>query len=284
MKSKQESIFFAAGQSREEVEKSPFVERLLKKGFEVLYLVEPIDEYCIQNLPEFDGKKFQNVAKEGLKFGDESTAEKEAKEALATEFEPLTKYIGEQLKDDLEKVVVSDRLTESPCALVANQYGWSGNMERIMKAQAYSKQDDSSSKFYAEQKKILEVNPRHPIVRELLAKVKTFQESKAEETDDVDDAAKEVSEEEQTVIDMTRVLVDSARIRSGFQLADQVAFSQRLERMLRLSLGVDLDAAVEEEPEYEPDPEPEEAEEEEEEDDAGDNEADDADSQAHEEL
>lgn len=272
MKSKQESIYFAAGQSRDEVEKSPFVERLLKRGYEVLYLVEPIDEYCIQNLPEFDGKKFQNVAKDGLKFGDESSAEKEAKEALATEFEPLTKYVGDKLSDELEKVVVSDRLTESPCALVANQYGWSGNMERIMKAQAYSKQDDSSSKFYAEQKKILEVNPRHPIVRELLSKIKSFEAATTEGEDAEDDnAGEEISEEEQTVLDMTRVLVDTARIRSGFQLADQVAFSQRLERMLRLSLGVGLDAEVEPEPEYPADPEPEEEEpEEEEEEDEGD--------------
>lgn len=108
----------------------------------MLYLVEPVDEYCIQSLPEFDGKKFQNVAKEGLKI-DESEKAKEKKEALEKEFEPLTKWLKDSaLSDKIEKAVVSERLTKSPCALVASQYGWSGNMERIMKAQAYAKAKD----------------------------------------------------------------------------------------------------------------------------------------------
>lgn len=130
-----------------QVEKSPFVERLLKKGYEVLYLTEPVDEYCVQALPEFDGKKFQNVAKEGLKL-DDSEKSKERKEALEKEYEPLMKWLKEDaLKDKIEKAAVSDRLTSSPCALVASSYGWSGNMERIMKAQAYAKAQDASQRL-----------------------------------------------------------------------------------------------------------------------------------------
>merc|ERR1712170_154030 len=148
-----------AGQSREEVEKAPFVERLLKKGYEVIYLVEPVDEYCIQSLPEFEGKKFQNVAKEGLTL-DQSEKAKETKEALVKEFEPLINWLKDDaLKDKIEKAVVSERLTESPCALVASSYGWSGNMERIMKAQAYQKSKDASQEYYSSQKKTLEINP-----------------------------------------------------------------------------------------------------------------------------
>ena len=135
MKDKQETIFFLGGTSREEIEKSPFVERLLKRGYEVLYLTEPVDEYTVQSLPEFEGKKFQNAAKEGLKFGDETEAENERVKAQETEFEPLTKWFAEALKDQVEKAVLSNRLTETPCALIASNYGWSGNMERIMKAQ-----------------------------------------------------------------------------------------------------------------------------------------------------
>uniref|UniRef100_A0A672L0V1 Endoplasmin n=1 Tax=Sinocyclocheilus grahami TaxID=75366 RepID=A0A672L0V1_SINGR len=147
MKEKQDKIYFMAGTSRKEAESSPFMERLLKKGYEVIYLTEPVDEYCIQALPEFDGKRFQNVAKEGVKF-DESDKAKEKREALEKEFEPLTTWMKEKsLKDNIEKAVLSQRLTNSPCALVASQYGWSGNMERIMKAQAYQTGKDISTNF-----------------------------------------------------------------------------------------------------------------------------------------
>ena len=112
-------------------------------GYEVLYLIEPVDEYCIQSLPEFDGKKFQNVAKEGIKLD-----EKDRTEELEKEYEPLLKWMKEKpLKDLIEKATISQRLTESPCALVANSYGWSGNMERIMNSQAYAKAKDPSTKY-----------------------------------------------------------------------------------------------------------------------------------------
>ena len=259
MKEKQESIYVAAGEDREAIEKSPFVERALKKGYEVIFLTEPVDEYTIQNLPEFDGKKFQNLAKDGLKFGDESQEEKDTFEQYEKDFEPLTKWLGDNLKDELEKAVVSARLDTTPCAFVANQYGWTGNMEKIMSAQAYAKSGDSNTKFYKEQKKILEINPRHPIVKTLLTRVN------AEE--DLDEEAKKTSVEETK--DIALILLDTARLRSGFALADQVAFAARMERMLRNNLAVPEDAELEPEPEYkddEADDEEEEDEEEEEED------------------
>eukprot|EP00040_Diaphanoeca_grandis_P029945 m.176275 g.176275 ORF g.176275 m.176275 type:complete len:634 (+) comp31845_c1_seq1:210-2111(+) len=240
MGDKQEAIYFAAGSSRDEVEKQPFVEKILKKGLEVLYLTEPVDEYTIQNLPEFDGKKFQNVAKEGLEFGDESKAEKEAFEATEAEFEPLTKWAEENLKEEIEKITISKRLVDSPCALVANQYGWSGNMQRIMKAQAYAKADDSSNSYYETQKKILEVNPRHPLIKKLLARVK--EEEDLEETD--------LEKFKGDTVNMANTLIDTFRLRSGYVLPDSVGFSKRMEAMLKMSMGVDADAAVEAEPEY----------------------------------
>lgn len=268
MTEKQKAIYFAAGTSVEEVQKQPFVEKLLKRGYEVLYLTEPVDEYTIQNLPEFDGNKFQNVAKEGLEFGDETKAEIEAREAQEKTYEPLVKWADDNLKDHIDKVVISSRLDTSPCALVANQYGWSGNMERIMKAQAYAKADDSSNSFYEKQKKILEVNPRHPIVKTLLSRVES--EATLEEA--------EVEEYKQTTTDLALTLIDTFRLRSGYTLTDSVSFSDRMERMLRLSLGVDPDAEVEPEPEYAPDAEEVEEEEDEEED------ADDEDEEAEEEV
>jgi len=237
MKDKQEHIFFMAGGSLDEVKNSPFVERLLKKGYEVLYLIEPVDEYCIQSLPEYDGKKFQNVAKEGVKID-----EKDKTEELEKEYEPLLKWMKESgLKDLIEKATVSQRLTESPCALVANSYGWSGNMERIMNSQAYAKAKDPSNNFYATQKKILEINVYHPLVMELNKKVTA-------------------DPEDQTAKDLVRVMFETATLRSGYNIKDSQDFASRIERMLRLSMGVDLDAKVElpEEPEA---PEEEQAEE-----------------------
>ncbi|KAL0968721.1 hypothetical protein UPYG_G00270810 [Umbra pygmaea] len=246
MKEKQDKIYFMAGTSRKEAESSPFVESLLKKGYEVIYLTEPVDEYCVQALPEFDGKRFQNVAKEGVKF-DESDKAKESREALEKEFEPLTTWMKDNaLKDKIEKAVLSQRLTKSPCALVASQYGWSGNMERIMKAQAYQTGKDISTNYYASQKKTLEINPKHPLIKEMLKRVSTDAEDK-------------------TASDLAMVLFETATLRSGYQLQDTKAYGDRIERMLRRSMNVDLDEQVEEEPEEEePEEEPEEPAEEEE--------------------
>ncbi|OCT87605.1 hypothetical protein XELAEV_18021302mg [Xenopus laevis] len=232
MKDKQDKIYFMAGSSRQEVESSPFVERLLKKGYEVVFLIEPVDEYCIQALPEFDGKRFQNVAKEGLKF-DENEKSKEAREAQEKEYEPLLTWMKDKaLKDQIEKAVVSQRLTQSPCALVASQYGWSGNMERIMKAQAYQTGKDISTNYYSSQKKTFEINPRHPLIKDMLRRVKE-------------------NEDDQTVADLAVVLFETATLRSGYQLVDTKLYGDRIERMLRLSLQIDLNAQVEEEPEEE---------------------------------
>lgn len=229
MKEKQEAIYYMAGTSMKEVATSPFVERLIAKGYEVLYLTEAVDEYCIQAMPEFDGKKFQNVAKEGVNIDDGDKA-KEAHKALEEEFAPLTSWLKENaLKDLIEKAVVSQRLVKSPSALVASNYGWSGNMERIMKSQAYAKAKDPSQDFYANQKKTFEINPRHPVVKELLKRIQA----------DADD---------QKAKDTALLLLETATLRSGFSLQDQVGFAERIESVLRQSLDVSADAHVEAEP------------------------------------
>ncbi|ETE69540.1 Endoplasmin, partial [Ophiophagus hannah] len=230
MKEKQDKIYFMAGSSRKEAESSPFVERLLKKGYEVIYLTEPVDEYCIQALPEFDNKRFQNVAKEGVKF-DESEKSKETREALEKEYEPLLTWMKDKaLKDKIEKAVLSQRLTQSPCALVASQYGWSGNMERIMKAQAYQTGKDIATNYYASQKKIFEINPKHPLIKDMLRRVQE-------------------NEDDQVVADLAVVLLETATLRSGYLLPDTKEYGERIERMLRLSLNIDPEEKVEDEPE-----------------------------------
>merc|ERR1712126_673886 len=158
MKDKQESIFYMAGSSKEEVEKSPFVERLLKKGYEILYLTEAVDEYAISALPEFEGKKFQNVAKEGFSIDGDTDAAKARKAEVAEKFEPLTKWLGDDaLKDHILRAEISERLVGSPCALITSKFGWTANMQKIIQSQTHSKTQDMQRDYYLNQKKTLEV-------------------------------------------------------------------------------------------------------------------------------
>ena len=157
MKEGQKDIFYITGESRAAVATSPFIESLKKKGFEVLYLVDPIDEYMVQQMKDYDDKKLKCVTKEGLDL-DETEDEKKKREEEKAKFEPLCKLMKDILGDKVEKVVLGTRIEESPCVLVTSEYGWSANMERIMKAQALR---DSSTSSYMVSKKTLELNPKH---------------------------------------------------------------------------------------------------------------------------
>uniref|UniRef100_A0A182QG75 Heat shock protein 83 n=1 Tax=Anopheles farauti TaxID=69004 RepID=A0A182QG75_9DIPT len=228
MKPKQDNIYFIAGPNRAEIEKSPFVERLLSRGYEVLFLVEAVDEYSISALPEFDGKRFQNVAKEGFTL-NESEESKARFEELKTEYEPLLKWLNDvALKDKIAKAQLSERLSNSPCALVASMFGWTGNMERLALANAHQKTDDPQRHYYLNQKKTLEINPRHPLMRELLRRVEV-------DTDDL--VAK----------DMAVLMFNTATLRSGFQLPETADFADSIERMMRQTLGVSVDEKPEQE-------------------------------------
>ncbi|XP_050304833.1 endoplasmin [Anthonomus grandis grandis] len=228
MKPKQDKIFYIAGSSKEEVQKSPFVERLLRKGYEVLYLTEAVDEYAISAIPEFEGKKFQNVAKEGFSL-TEAEGGKERLEQLQKSYEPLTKWLAEEgLKEHIAKATVSERLSDSPCALVASMFGWTGNMERLAVSNAHQKADDPQRSYYLSQKKTLEINPRHPLIKELLKRV----------SDDPSDP---------NAKDMALMLFRTATLRSGYMLRETADFAKSIEVMMRKTLGVPLDEQVEEE-------------------------------------
>jgi len=226
MQEGQEKIFFCAGTSLEDVKASMFTESLLKKGYEIIYLTEPVDEYTIQALPEFDGKRFQNVAKEGVELKHNANF----KEKMDAEYKELCEWLKETaLREKIEKAQVSVILDSSPAALVASQYGWSANMERIMKAQAYQTGNDASSQYYASQKKTFEINPRHPLIATLKEKV---------EADPNDDAAIEIS----------KLLFDQAALRSGYVLKDPVEFADRIMNIMYANLDIDPETPLAEEP------------------------------------
>merc|ERR1712178_254690 len=218
MKEDQKDIYFITGESKKAVETAPFIEQLKKRGFEVLYMVDPIDEYSVQQLKEYDGKKLMAVTKEGLNLEKAEDEKKEFEEKKAA-CESLCKLMKEVLGDKAEKVVVSDRLSSSPCCLVTGEYGWSANMERIMKAQALK---DNSMSGYMASKKTMEVNPMHPIIDAL--------RTRADE-----------DKNDKTVKDLIWLLFDTSLLTSGFALDEPTTFAGRIHRMIKLGLSIDED-------------------------------------------
>merc|ERR1719456_646232 len=225
MKDWQKDIYYISGSSLEEVQKSAFLEKCKAKDVEVLFLTDPIDEYAVQNLTEFDGKKLQAVTKEGLSFGDEDEKVVEKREKIYKEqLKPVTDGLAKVLGSKVEKVVISTRVVQSPAVLVTSKYGYSANMERIMKSQAFADQKQAS---YMMSKKTMEVNPRHPIVTELNKLLK--------DNADSEDAK-----------DLGNLLYDTALINSGFTMEKTDEFAARMYRVLQKNLKLDsLDLADE---------------------------------------
>lgn len=222
----QKDIYFITGESRKAVQNAPFLEGFKKKGIEVLFMVDAIDEYVVSKFKEFDDHKLVPVTKEGIELPKDEEETKKWEEVKKAN-EELTKVIKDILGDKVEKVVCSDRLVKSPCCLVTGEFGWSANMERIMKAQAL--RDNSMSTFMVS-KKTLELNPEHPIIKELKKKADNDKNDK-------------------TLKDLTWLLFDTALLSSGFSLEDPSSFAQRIHRMVRL--GLSLDAEEEQEAEQE---------------------------------
>eukprot|EP00850_Spirogloea_muscicola_P015748 SM000123S25860 [mRNA] locus=s123:367992:372169:+ [translate_table: standard] len=216
MKPQQTDIYYITEESLKAVERSPFLERLQKLDMEVLLMTDPIDEYMVQQLKEYDGHKLVNVTKEGLKLPLESEEEQQEWERLKQEYEGLCKKVKEVLGDRVEKVVIGKRVTESPAVLVTGEYGWTANMERIMKAQAL--RDETMSR-YMMSKKTLELNPHNAIIQELKRRM-------------------DADPDDKTLKDLIVLLYETALLTSGFSIDEPQLFARRIQRMIQLGLGV----------------------------------------------
>merc|ERR1712200_24995 len=216
MKENQKDIYIITGESKEVVSSSSFVEMLKKRGLEVVYMTEPIDEYVVQQLKEFEGKNLVSVTKEGLELPEDED-EKNKREENVKKLEGLCKVMKDILDKKVEKVVVSSRLVSSPCCIVTSQYGWTANMERIMKAQALR---DTSTMGYMAAKKHLEINPDHSIVENLRQRA-------------------EADKNDKSVKDLVLLLFETALLSSGFSLEDPAVHAKRIHRMIKLGLGID---------------------------------------------
>jgi len=223
MQENQKDIYYITGETKDAVKNSAFVERLRARKFEVLYMTEAIDEYCIQQLKEYDGKNLVSITKEGLEL-PETEEEKKKFEEQKVAFAPLCDQIKNILDKKVENVVISSRLETSPCCIVTSQYGWSANMERIMKAQALR---DSSSMGYMQAKKHLEINPNHKIVVSLKDRVEADKSDKA-------------------IRDLVMLMYETSLLSSGFTLEDPGTHATRIHRMIKLGLGIDDDEDAEE--------------------------------------
>lgn len=210
MKEGQKDIFYIAADSKEMAERAPFLEKLTSKGYEVLYLTDAIDEVCVTNLQKFDDHNLVDVSKEDISLGEEDEEEKKKEEAIAEEFKPLTDWMKETLGETVEKVTVSKRIVDTPAVVVTSKFGWSANMERIMKSQAMG---DTRAMDYMKGRKILEISPTSPVILDLRAK---FEEDKNSAE------AKEIAQ----------LLFDTSMITSGFEIPNASVFASRIYKMM----------------------------------------------------
>jgi len=220
MKEKQEDIYYLAGEEKDSLINSPLLQKFKEKDLNVLIMDDPIDEFCVQNLGEYEKKKLKNVAKGDIKFGDDDEQDKKRRKKIRESYKVLIDWWKKILGSKVETIKISDRLTDTPCIIVTSEYGYTANMSRIQKSQAFTNQDKKDAS-YMYGKKTLELNPDHPAIKELRTKVLSYEVPPSE------------------IEDTALLLFDSASLASGFNLEDANDFAARMDRVLKYNLNID---------------------------------------------
>lgn len=229
MKSDQDTILYLPGDSKDAILKSPILKKYQKLGYEVLILGDPIDEFCVQHLSEYEKRKVKSIAKDDVNILDSDEVSKKKLQKLKEMYKPLTEWYKNHLGKQVEKVTISNKLDDDPVYILTSQYGYSASMEKINRAQAFANQEKAASYMLA--KKTLELNPHHPVIKEMLAKVK---------------AAAGNEEMDQEVVEYGDLLYNMALLNSGFLIENPSDFTQPLQKLLRVGFGIRRDAPIEE--------------------------------------
>lgn len=229
MKSDQDTILYLPGDSKDAILKSPILKKYQKLGYEVLILGDPIDEFCVQHLSEYEKRKVKSIAKDDVNILDSDEVSKKKLQKLKEMYKPLTEWYKNHLGKNVEKVTISNKLDDDPVYILTSQYGYSASMEKINRAQAFANQEKAASYMLA--KKTLELNPHHPVIKEMLAKVK---------------AAAGNEEMDQEVVEYGDLLYNMALLNSGFLIENPSDFTQPLQKLLRVGFGIRRDAPIEE--------------------------------------
>jgi len=216
MKKGQKDIYYIAADSKEVAERAPFLEQLTQKGMEVLYLTDAIDEVCMTNLQKFEDYNIVDVSKEDISLGEDDEEEKKKDEEMNESFKKVTEWMKGVLGDEVEKVVVSKRISDTPAIVVTSKFGWSANMERIMKSQAMG---DTRSMEYMKGRKILEISPTSPVILDIKSKVESDSTS-------------------ETVEDSVRLLFETSMITSGFEVPDPTSYASRVYKMMGFNVDI----------------------------------------------
>jgi len=231
MKQDQDTILYLPGDTKEAILKSPILKKYQKLGYEVLLMGDPIDEFCVQHLSEYEKRKVKSIAKDDVNIidgGDELAKKKLQK--LKEMYKPLTEWFKGHLGKEVEKVSISNKLDDDPVFILTSQYGYSAQMEKINRAQAFANQEKAASYMLA--KKTLELNPHHPVIKLMLSKVKAAQAS-----------GEEVPAE---VAEYGTLLYNMGLLNSGFLIENPVEFITPLQRLLKVGFGLEKDSSVEE--------------------------------------
>ena len=229
MKPDQDTILYLPGDSKEAILKSPILTKYLKSGYEVLLMGDPIDEFCVQHLSEYEKRKVKSIAKDDVNIFSTDEVEKKKVQKLKEMYKPLTEWWKKHLGKNIEKVTVTNKLDQEPCYIFTSQYGYSAQMEKINRAQAFANQEKAASYMLA--KKTLELNPHHPVIKELLSKIK--QSGGGDEVDP-------------EILEYADMLYNMALLNSGFLIEDPAEFNSPIQRLLKVGLGLRRDAPIEE--------------------------------------